>query len=54
MILSAVENVLIGLEVVSATIVVSVIIAETLLSREARRVAIGAWIMRKVYENYFA
>jgi hypothetical protein len=52
MILSAVENGLIGLEVVSATTLVSTIIAETLLSREAKA-AIGAWIMRKVYENFF-
>ena len=52
MILSAVENVLIGLEGVSATTLVSNIIAETLLSREAKP-AIGAWIMWKVYENFF-
>ena len=52
MILSAVENVLYGLEVVSATIVVSAIIAETLLSRESRRVAIGAWIMKITLLNF--
>tara|TARA_Y100000389_G_scaffold116461_1_gene113625 strand:+ start:4292 stop:4453 length:162 start_codon:yes stop_codon:yes gene_type:complete len=52
MILSAVENVLIGLEVASASTVVTAIIAEVLLTREAKA-AIGAWIMRKVYENFF-
>lgn len=46
MILSAVENVLYGLEVVSATTVVRAIIAEA-------NAAIGAWIMRKVYDNFF-
>ena len=53
MILSAVENVLYGLEVVSATTVESAIIAEAVLTREAKA-AIGGWILRKVYEHYFA
>lgn len=53
MIPPVVDAILLGTELTLFTTMASAIIAETLLSREAKA-AIGAWILRKVYENYFA